>query len=101
MVRLKLFKWVTGTKLNAVVQTVRNKEYFGNLPKNMKFLICLVAWCFLFAISWPLALFVLAVVSILWLIALPFRIAFAVLKGVFHVVACVISFPFKVFRFRS
>ena len=41
----------------------------------MKFLLLLVTWFLLLAVAWPLALLVLVLAPLVWLVALPFRLA--------------------------
>ena len=41
----------------------------------MKALILFVAWCLLLALSWPIALVALVLAPVVWLVALPFRLA--------------------------
>jgi uncharacterized membrane protein YvlD (DUF360 family) len=66
----------------------------------------LLLWCILFALCWPLALLVLAIVPVMWLISLPFRILGFVLHGVFSLawvafclwfVWMVVTLPFRWF----
>lgn len=40
----------------------------------MKVLLLFVGWCILLALSWPLALLVLALAPLVWLVSLPFRL---------------------------
>ncbi len=52
-------------------------------------------WCLLLAVCWPLALLVAVVIPFVWLILLPFRIAFAVLRGLLALVFGILLFPFR------
>jgi uncharacterized Tic20 family protein len=40
----------------------------------MKVLLLIIAWCFLFVLSWPIALVALIVAPIVWLLSLPLRL---------------------------
>lgn len=52
-----------------------------------------LAWCLLFVICWPLALFALIAYPFVWLILLPFRIVGIAVHGVLALIAAVIMFP--------
>ena len=64
-------------------------------------------FCILFALCWPLALLLLAIVPIMWLISLPFRIIGFALHGIFSlawalfalwVIWAVVTLPFRWFN---
>lgn len=59
----------------------------------MKFLLLLVGWCLLFAVCWPLALLLLVLLPLIWLICLPFRLAFAAVEGVLALVKALLLLP--------
>lgn len=50
-------------------------------------------WCVLFVLCWPLALLALILAPVVWLIALPFRLAGAVVSGVFALVKALFLLP--------
>jgi hypothetical protein len=52
-----------------------------------------LAWCLLFVICWPVALFALVLYPIVWLLLLPFRIVGIAVHGVLALIAAVIMFP--------
>jgi hypothetical protein len=51
------------------------------------------AWCVLFVLCWPLALFALLLAPIVWLFALPFRLAGAAIGGVLALVKALFLLP--------
>lgn len=59
----------------------------------MKTLICLLLFCVLFVVCWPLALLVLLLFPFVWLICLPFRIGFWLLEGVLGLIRGLILLP--------
>ena len=58
----------------------------------------LILWCFLFFLSWPLALAVLVLYPIVWLILLPFRIMGIAVHGVFSWLTAILTLPFRLMR---
>ncbi len=61
----------------------------------MKLLILCVAWCILFVVSWPAALFVLVFAPIIWLLALPFRFAVLCVEAVFALARGLLFLPVR------
>lgn len=59
----------------------------------MKSLILFVAWCILFALSWPLALLALLLWPVVWLISLPFRLIGITVSAVFTLLKAVLFLP--------
>ena len=64
----------------------------------MKTLLVLLCWCILFALSWPLALFVLVLAPIVWLLSIPFRILGVVFEGMIALVRAIFMFPARLLR---
>jgi hypothetical protein len=60
----------------------------------VKFLL----WCILFVLCWPLAILALVLYPIVWLLALPFRIAGIAVGGVLTLVWSIIALPARVLR---
>jgi hypothetical protein len=54
------------------VATLFNDRVF--LKVDVKFLVLVIVWCVLVALSWPLAILTLVLMPFVWLIALPFRL---------------------------
>ena len=67
----------------------------------MRFLILLVLWCVLLVICWPLAVFLLVAVPVLYLLAIPFRVVYWVLEGVFGLVRGILLLPARVLAPRT
>ncbi len=59
----------------------------------MKLFLCLIAWCLLLVVCWPLALLALVLFPLVWLIALPFRLAGIVVGAVFALLKAVLYLP--------
>ncbi len=66
----------------------------------MKFLMFLFAWCFLLAMSWPIALFALFLLPILWLVFLPFRLVGVVLRAAFAFIEALLFLPARLLGYR-
>jgi hypothetical protein len=58
-------------------------------------MIGFLLWCILFVMCWPLALLIAVLIPLVWLIVLPFRIAFAVVGWMLSLVFGILSFPFR------
>lgn len=67
----------------------------------MKALFLFVAWCFLFALSWPLALLALVLFPFVWLLALPFRLVGLALDAVFALLKAVLFLPSRILGHRG
>ena len=67
----------------------------------MRFLILLVLWCILLAVSWPLALAVLVLVPLVWLVVLPFRLVGLCLGAVFAFLRTLLFLPARVLGHRG
>jgi hypothetical protein len=67
----------------------------------MNFFLGLLLWCVLFVIAWPLAIAVLILFPLIWLIALPFRLAGVVIAGAFALVKALLFLPARVLGHRT
>lgn len=67
----------------------------------MTFLVLLVLWCILLAVSWPVALAVLVLAPLVWLVALPFRIAGLCVGAAFALLRTLLFLPARVLGYRS
>lgn len=61
----------------------------------MRFLLALLLWCLLFALCWPLALLVLVLFPLVWLLALPFRLAAVVVSAAFALLHAILMLPVR------
>jgi len=59
----------------------------------MKALILFVGLCILFVLCWPLALLVLLLLPLVWLIALPFRLAATVIEAALALIRAILFLP--------
>ena len=59
----------------------------------MKFLLLLVAWCLLLVSCWPLALLLAVLLPVLWLLALPFRLAHACVEAAVALIRALLFLP--------
>jgi hypothetical protein len=67
----------------------------------MKLFALVVAWCFLFVVSWPLALLVLVLAPFILLLALAFRLVGLCLGAVFALLKAVLFLPARVLGYRG
>jgi len=61
-------------------------------------MIGFILWLILLVVAWPLALLALLLYPIVWLIALPFRLLGASVKGVLDLIRAIIGLPARVLR---
>ena len=66
----------------------------------MKLFILFIAWCILFVLAWPIALAALAVAPLVWLLALPVRLAGLCLSAVFALLSAILFLPARVLGYR-
>ena len=59
----------------------------------MGFLIAFLLWCCLFVLCWPLALLAIVLLPLLWLIALPFRLAGVVIAATWALIRALLFLP--------
>ncbi len=59
----------------------------------MKFLIALFLWCLLLLFCWPLALLVVVLFPLVWLLCLPFRLAYWILEGALSLIRGLLLLP--------
>ena len=59
-------------------------------------MIGFLLWCILFVVSWPFALLILFLLPLIWLIALPFRIAGALIGGMISLIWGLLTLPFRI-----
>ena len=59
----------------------------------MKTLLALVGFCVLMVVCWPLALFVLVLLPIVWLVLLPFRLLGIVVDAVLATIRALLFLP--------
>ncbi len=67
----------------------------------MNFLGVLVLWCILFVLCWPVALMVLALIPLVWLISLPFRVAGLCVHAMFALLKSILFLPARLLGYRA
>ncbi len=65
----------------------------------MQTMLLFVAWCLLFLLCWPVAILALVLFPIVWLLALPFRLAGIVVGATFALVKAVLFLPARLLGF--
>lgn len=66
----------------------------------MKTLIGIVAWCLLFVLCWPLALFALLLWPVAWLLSLPFRLVGIAFSAMFALLHALLLLPARLLGWR-
>ena len=66
----------------------------------MKAFILFIAWCILFAISWPIALLALILFPLVWLLLLPFRLVGVAVDAVFALIRTLLFLPARLLGWR-
>ncbi|MBC7367960.1 MAG: hypothetical protein H7343_14300 [Undibacterium sp.] len=66
----------------------------------MRTLLLFFVWCILFVLCWPLALLVLVLASVVWLIALPFRLLGLAVSGTFALIGAILLLPARLLGWR-
>ncbi len=59
----------------------------------MRLLLFIVGWCLLLLLCWPLAVLVLLAFPFVWLLSLPFRLAFHVVEGAVALLRAIFLLP--------
>jgi hypothetical protein len=68
---------------------------------NMKVLLLFIAWCVLFALSWPIALLALMAAPIVWLLSLPLRLIGVCVESILALLRAVLMLPARVLGHRG
>jgi hypothetical protein len=63
-------------------------------------MVTFLLWCFLFVISWPIAILALVLYPIVWLLLLPFRIVGIAVSGVLELLWAILTLPARLLRPR-
>lgn len=59
----------------------------------MKTICAFLLWCLLLVLCWPLAFLALALVPLVWLVSIPFRLVFGVVEGLLSLVLALFRLP--------
>jgi hypothetical protein len=66
----------------------------------MNVLLGFLLWCVLLVLCWPLALLALVLLPLVWLLALPFRLAFVVVEALFGFIRALFFLPARLLGAR-
>jgi hypothetical protein len=61
----------------------------------MKLLATFLIWCCLFLLCWPLAILALLVFPVVWLVLLPFRLAYWAVEAALALLRAILLLPSK------
>jgi len=67
----------------------------------MNALFLFLGWCILLVLCWPLALLALVVAPLVWLLALPFRLAGICVGAVFALLKALLFLPARALGYRG
>ena len=67
----------------------------------MKTVLTLIAFCLLLVVCWPLALFMLVLVPLVWLLLLPFRLLGVVIEALFATIRALLFLPARLLGYRG
>lgn len=67
----------------------------------MKVIGVFFVWCLLLAVCWPLALLALVLAPLVWLIALPFRLAGVCIGALFAFIKALLFLPARLLGVRA
>jgi hypothetical protein len=67
----------------------------------MKVFLAFLIWCVLFVLSWPLAIIALVLFPFVWIVLLPFRLAFFAVEAVLALIRAILFLPARLLRFRK
>jgi len=67
----------------------------------MKTVLTLIAFCLLLVVCWPLALFVLVLLPLVWLLLLPFRLVGIVIEALFATIRALLFLPARLLGHRG
>jgi hypothetical protein len=63
----------------------------------MKLLLGFLVWCVLCLLCWPVAILALMLFPIVWLLLLPFRLAYIAVEAVLALVKAILFLPARLF----
>ena len=66
----------------------------------MNVLLGFLLWCVLLVLCWPLALLALVFLPLVWLLALPFRLAFVAVEALFGFIRALLFLPARLLGAR-
>jgi len=66
----------------------------------MKVLLAFLLWCLLLVVCWPLAILAIVVYPVIWLIALPFKLACTVTGAFLALVKALLYLPARILGYQ-
>jgi hypothetical protein len=73
----------------------------GRNGDDMKTFAIFLVWCFLFLLCWPLAILVILVFPVIWLLALPFRLAYLVAEAALALIRAILLLPSRLLGLKN
>ncbi len=67
----------------------------------MKTLLCLLGWCILFVLCWPLALLALVLWPAVWLISIPLKLVGMAVGAVLALIKTILFLPATLLGYRG
>ena len=67
----------------------------------MNALVLFLGWCLLFALCWPLALFALVFLPVIWLVSLPLRLLGITIEAAFAFLRALLFLPARLLGYRK
>jgi len=67
----------------------------------MSFVLAVLVWGVLFVLAWPLALFAMVLLPLLWLLSIPFRIFGALVEALLAFIRAVFFLPARILGYRG
>ncbi len=67
----------------------------------MKLLATFLIWCCLFLLCWPLAILALLVFPVVWLVLLPFRLAYWAVEAALALLRAILLLPSKLLGLKA
>lgn len=67
----------------------------------MKIFATFLIWCFLFLLCWPLAILALFIFPIVWLVLLPFRLAYLAVEAALSLLRAILLLPSRLLGLKT
>jgi len=67
----------------------------------MKSMLMLIGFCLLLVVCWPLALFILVLLPLVWLLLLPFRLLGVMIEALFAMIRALLFLPARLLGHRG
>jgi hypothetical protein len=67
----------------------------------MKLLLSFLVWCVLFVLCWPIAIIAVVLFPLVWLLLLPFRLAFIAVEALLGLIRAILFLPARLLGFKK